>query len=174
MKGDFVVKFIEKFIETGKDVYDVWQWQPLYYKGVHISGPEYRKNYNGIKNLESRGLVKNHSDGYKLTEKGRQWFKYSRVKYFELKNKNKKWDRKWRVIIFDIPNSMNRERNWLRSRLKTLGFHSIQKSVFVLPYECEEELGDLCSNIGVSDYVDIITAESIGSGGPELKKYFKL
>ena len=174
MKGDFIPKFINIFIETGKDIYDIWQWQPLYYKGVHISGPQYRKSYNGFKNLENRGFIKNHPGGYKFTEKGRRWFQYSTVKYFELKNQHKKWDKKWRVVIFDIPNSMNKERNWLRSRLKILGFHSIQKSVFALPYKCEEELGELCSNIGVSNYVDIMIVESIGSKELELKKYFKL
>ena len=174
MKREFISKFIKAFIETGQDIYNTWQWQPMYYKGVHVSGPEYKKLYNNFKNLEYRGLVENCGDGRKFTKRGQKWFRHSQIKYFSLKNKNKKWDQKWRVVIFDIPNSMNRERNWLRSRLKTLGFHIIQKSVFVLPYKCEEELSDLCEYIGVTDYVDIIVADSIGSREIELKKYYKL
>ncbi|MDP3792329.1 MAG: hypothetical protein Q8Q89_01225 [bacterium] len=175
MKGDFVEKFIKLVVEFGIDVYNTWQWQPIYYKGVHVSGPSYKRISKGFDNLENRGIICSvGKDGYKFTKGGMEWFKHSRVKYFRLKNKDKKWDQKWRVVMFDIPNSMNRERDWLRSRLKALDFQILQKSVFVVPYGCEEELGDLCSHLGISDYVDIVVAVSIGSKETELKEYYNL
>ncbi|OGN07657.1 MAG: hypothetical protein A3B86_02360 [Candidatus Yanofskybacteria bacterium RIFCSPHIGHO2_02_FULL_38_22b] len=175
MKGDFVLKLIKSIGGFGIDVYDTWQWQPIYYKGWHVSGPEYKRFRKGLTNLEGRGFLSNlRGDSYKFTQQGIGWFKYSRIKYFALKNKNKRWDNKWRVIIFDIPNSLNKERNWLRSRLKNLDFQILQKSVFTIPYKCEEELGDLCKQLGLFDYVDVIVANSIGSREEELKRYYNL
>ena len=50
----------------------------------------------------------------------------------------------------------------------------LQKSVFVFPYACERELGYLCSQLKLSDYVDVIVAKSIGSREKEMRKYFKI
>ena len=50
----------------------------------------------------------------------------------------------------------------------------IQRSVFVFPYPCEEELSDICEQLQIGDYVDMVTAESIGSREEELIKLFKL
>src|SRR3989344_4643132 len=64
MKGDFVIKFIEAIIETGKEMNEVWNWEPLYYKGIRVKGHNYndfKKSYKGIKNLEQRGIINNIS-----------------------------------------------------------------------------------------------------------------
>jgi phenylacetic acid degradation operon negative regulatory protein len=173
MKGEFIPKFIKAFIETGKDIYEIWQWQPLYYKGWKVSGRDHGKVYGNFKNLKRRGLVSRLSDGgYKFTKNGARWFEASKLKYLELGKG--KWDKKWRIVIFDIPQEMHNQRNWLRKKLKSLGFYMLQKSVFVFPYSCEEELGYVCGRLGVGDYVDIIVADSIGSQEEEVKKFFKL
>ena len=52
----------------------------------------------------------------------------------------KKWDKKWRVIIFDIPASSNTIRNVFRRKLKEFGFYPLQKSIWVYPFECTEEI----------------------------------
>ena len=173
MKSDFITKFIKAFVETGKEIYEIWQWQPLYYKGLKISGPDRSRVYSGFKNLEKRNLISRVDNGrYKFTKKGARWFEASKFKYLELSTG--KWDKKWRVVIFDVPQEMHSQRNWLRKKLKTLGFFMLQKSVFVFPHSCEEELGDICSYLDVSDYVDIIVADSIGFQEQEIKKFFGL
>lgn len=173
MKGSFIPKFIGAFIETGKELYEIWQWQPLYYKGWKVSGPDRRMVYNGFRNLENRGLVSRIGDDkYKFTKKGTRWFEESKFKYLKLKAG--KWDKKWRIIIFDIPQEMHGKRNWLRKKLRNMGFYMVQKSVFAFPYPCEEELGDICSHLDISDYVDILIADSIGFREQEIKKFFRL
>ena len=173
MKNNFISKFIGTFIETGKGIYDIWQWQPIYYKGWKVSGPDRKKIYSNFKNIENRGLVSEIGDDkYKFTKKGIRWFEESKFKYLKLKTV--KWDKKWRIIIFDIPQEMHNKRNWLRKKLKNLGFYMIQKSVFVFPYPCEEELGDICSHLNISDYVDIIIADSFRSKEQEIKMFFQL
>ena len=113
MKGDFVIKFIEAIIETGKEMNEVWNWEPLYYKGIRVKGHNYndfKKSYKGIKNLEQRGIINKISSGnYKFTEKGRKWFISYMARHPDFTKK--KWDRKWRIVIFDIPEELHKNRN---------------------------------------------------------------
>ena len=173
MKGDFIPKFIGAFIKTGKELYGIWQWQPLYYKGWKVSGPDRRKIYGSFRNLENRGIISGLGDDrYKFTKNGIRWFEESKLKYLKLKTV--KWDQKWRVVIFDIPQEMHNQRNWLRKKLRNLGFYMVQKSVFAFPYPCEEELADICSYLSVGDCVDILIADSVGFKEREIKKFFQL
>ncbi|MFH1956456.1 MAG: CRISPR-associated endonuclease Cas2 [Patescibacteria group bacterium] len=74
-----------------------------------------------------------------LTKEGRK--KALRYQIDEIKiKKPDKWDEKWRVVIFDIPEKKKKVREALRNKLKDLGFKELQKSVFILPYECEDEI----------------------------------
>ncbi len=173
MKSDFIIKFIKTIRDTGKDLYQIWQWQPLYYKGFHVSGFDYKKAEKGFRNLQHRDIIRKTSDNnYRFTNKGRKWFSNAMLRHSYLEYG--KWDKKWRIIIFDIPEELHKNRNQLRAKLKNLGFYMLQKSVFVIPYPCEKELGYICKSLKISDYVDIIVAESVGFKEKEIKKIFKI
>ena len=78
--------------------------------------------------------------------------------------KPEKWDGKWRVLMFDIPahpKPYNYARDALRNKIKRLGFYQIQKSVWVYPYECEDELLFVAEMFKVQRYVEILTADRI-------------
>ena len=171
MKGDFIPKFVKAAVQLGIDMYDIWNWQPLYYKGIKVKGYNYSKAYSGFKNLEHRGILrKTKMDNYIFTDKGRGWFRGALLKYHH--NKSTRWDKKWRIVIFDIPQELHKNRNYFRNKLKYLGFYMLQKSVFVIPYPCEEELGLICNNLKVIDYVDIIEANTVGFKEKNIRKYF--
>jgi len=51
-----------------------------------------------------------------------------------------KWDRKWRIVIFDISELKKFYREAFRGKLKELGFYPLQKSVWVHPFECRDEI----------------------------------
>ncbi|MBI2100094.1 MAG: CRISPR-associated endonuclease Cas2 [Candidatus Vogelbacteria bacterium] len=51
-----------------------------------------------------------------------------------------RWDGKWRLVFFDIPETNRRGRNALRHKLRELGFYEWQKSVFVYPHHCRDEI----------------------------------
>lgn len=131
-----------------------------------------RKIDNGIKNLYYRGYIVERENGYGLTEKGQHWLTSSRFKVFRLLNKS--WDKKWRIIMFDIPSELSKTRHSLRYFLKSIGAYMIQKSIFVFPYPCERELGEQCQNLGISDCVDVIVSDHIGSKEPYVLKHFEL
>jgi len=90
--------------------------------------------------------------------------------------KPKKWDGKWRVFIFDIPSYpkiYNKAREALRDKIKTLGFFQLQKSVWVYPYECEDEILFLAEIYNVQKFIEILTVDKM-LYGEKLKKEFKL
>ncbi len=60
----------------------------------------------------------------------------------------KKWDKKWRIVIFDIPNSSAVVRNVFRRKLKEFGFYLLQRSVWIYPFECREEINFLREFLG--------------------------
>lgn len=177
MRGDFVVKFLTTFAQIVRDIGIGWSRIPykgFRYSDFNIYGYETRKTYYGFKNLQRRGLIRNKSkDSFTFTQKGKKWLDKSLIRYFKTKSGGK-WDKKWRIVIFDIPQEMHKERVKFRKKIKSLGFVMLQKSVFVFPYLCEEEISDIARGLKVSDYVDVITAESAGFKENELLKIFDL
>ncbi|KKS16317.1 MAG: hypothetical protein UU71_C0004G0014 [Parcubacteria group bacterium GW2011_GWB1_41_6] len=88
-------------------------------------------------------------------------------------NKPKKWDRKWRIILFDIPEKIRKARDVFRYHLNQLGFYEFQKSVFVHPYNCKDEIDYLIEFYNLRRFVRFVEADSIDNE-LHLKKYFHL
>ena len=91
-----------------------------------------------------------------LTEKG----KNKKLQY-DLNNliipKLEKWDEKWRFLMFDIPEFKKSARETLRKRLKKLGFFQFQKSVWIYPYPCEQEIDFISEVFMVAPYINLLT-----------------
>lgn len=117
-----------------------------------------------LKNLHKNGFVSMKEEGGKvvlrLTKLGKE--KVLRFKLDELKiNQQKHWDRKWRLVIFDIPKMFKRNSYYFSRKLKEMGFVCFQKSVWVCPYPCEDEIDFLKEIYLVRPYVRIVTAQNI-------------
>lgn len=68
----------------------------------------------------------------------------------------KKWDKKWRMVIFDVPQrGYKKARDALRKKLESLGFYQLQKSVWIHPYECRNEIDFIIEFFNISPYVRI-------------------
>jgi hypothetical protein len=153
-----------------------------YSKSKETSDRKYTKKQmtSALNNLKQRKLVEiiKEKDGkfqVKLTNKGQR-----RSKDFYLQNlkikKPQTWDGKWRILIFDIPSRpkiFDQARNALRNKIKELKFKQLQKSAWVFPYECEDEILFIAELYNVQKYIEIITAEKI-LHEEKLKKSFKL
>lgn len=73
----------------------------------------------------------------------------------------KKWDEKWRMAIFDIADKKKRHREIFREKIKSLGLYLWQKSVYVYPFPCFDELEFLRQVFGVGIEVKYVVAEKI-------------
>ena len=107
-----------------------------------------------------------------LSEDGKK-----RVLHFNLDQmaikKPRRWDGYWRVVIFDIPERKKQGREALRSKLKQLGFHQLQKSCFIHPFDCRSEIDFISEVFEVSPFVNLIVAKEI-DGTTHLRKVFGL
>jgi len=136
-----------------------------------------KKVYDVFYNLRRQGCIdirkRNHQIYIALTEKGRK--KAGRFQIDSLKiNKPRKWDKKWRLVIFDISQLQRLKRNAFRGKLKELGFYPLQKSVWVCPYPCKDEIELLREFFGLTKKeIRLITAENIEDDN-FLRKVFKL
>ena len=120
-------------------------------------------------------LISEKEDGAfvtELTEQGRR--RVREFQFADLKIKKLKvWDKIWRMVAFDIPNTKNKARGALRSKLKYLGFYQIQKSIWVFPYPCEQEIEFLVELFGVYPYVHLMEVRKIKNDS-KLKRHFHL
>lgn len=83
------------------------------------------------------------------------------------------WDGKWHIIAFDIPEKRKNARDALRLKLREIGLEELQKSMFICPFACEDEVNFLTELFQVRPHVRVILAESIDNE-LHLKKKFKL
>ena len=137
---------------------------------------KYSKNQlrNSFYNLKRKKLIKiiDEKDGkfkIELTSTG-FYFDTLTIK------KPRKWDKKWRIFIFDIPTNpkiYHQAREALRRKIKELGFHQMQKSVWVFPYACEDEILFVAELFHVQKYIEILTVEKL-LHEEKLKKVFLL
>lgn len=107
-----------------------------------------------------------------LTKDGQK--KALEYKLDELKiKKPERWDGKWRIVIFDIPEKNKLAREALREKLKELGFKELQKSVFVYPYECEDEIDFIAEIFEIRSYIRFLRVDSF-TNDEQFKLKFKL
>ena len=87
-----------------------------------------------------------------LTDKGKKRVLKYDIDKIEIKEPLR-WDKLWRLVIFDIPEKEKRGRFALVEKLKGLGFYPLQKSVFVHPYECKDEIDFIVEIFNLRPYV---------------------
>ncbi|MBI2609628.1 hypothetical protein HYW53_00435 [Candidatus Giovannonibacteria bacterium] len=128
-----------------------------------------------LRRFQKSGLaVQRNENGrhlFAVTETGRR--KALAYSLNDLKIKiPRKWDKRWRMVLFDIPEPKRKKRDALRDKIKQLGFLEFQKSVFVFPYPCDDEINSIINFFDIAENVYCIEA-SINPDA-ELRKHFKI
>lgn len=125
---------------------------------------QYRKNNFG--NLIWRSLKAGYIE--KIEKKGNAYIRITsqgqeRIQRdFPLLDFQKKpWDGKWRIVMFDISELEKEKRNYLRRKLKELGFGMLQESVFITPHNIIKDFSEYLDNIDLSKYVYMLEVSNI-------------
>ena len=143
--------------------------------GNRYKNSKSRNNLNrSLRRLASDRLVTIKQQGdhtvISLTKNGKK--KYLKYKLEDLKlKKPKKWDKKWRLVIFDVPNQYNAARMAFTRKLKELGFVYLQKSIWVTPYPCKDEVDFIKEIYEIRPFVRLITADFIDIQHDLIKKF---
>ena len=138
---------------------------------------ERQRFLNDLKNLQKRELItwKELPEGkveIKITRKGEKVMLKYKLDDLQLKKPNI-WDKKWRLVMFDIPHEKKRARDALREKLRDLKFYQLQKSVFITPYPCENEIDFMGQVFEIRDHILILYIEHF-EGEKKLRHHFKL
>lgn len=128
-----------------------------------------------VKRLREQKIVEIVSVGdqevVKLTEKGRT--KYLKFKLEEISLKERAWDGKWRIVIYDIAKFKKNQQSAFRNIIKRINMLQIQKSVYLTPFPCQEEIEYLREYFGISNEVILIRADRIENEAA-YRRYFGL
>ncbi|MBL7159162.1 hypothetical protein ISS85_01685 [Candidatus Microgenomates bacterium] len=124
--------------------------------------PSYLKST--LARLEKQKEVKiteeNDQQIVKLTTRGKvKLLKYT-LKELKIK-KPKRWDGRWRLIMYDIPKKYKTSQEFFRTMLNYLSFYPFQRSVYLFPHPCEDEIEYLRQILGIDRYVRILIVEKI-------------
>jgi len=116
-----------------------------------------------IQYLKSMGFIKTFTESReRFVELSPKGFKKLKKLSAEIKiDRPKKWDKKWRMVIFDVPEKFRSSRNSLRFKLLSLGLIKIQKSVYVYPFPCTDEIVSLSRSLGIEKSVTVMVADII-------------
>ena len=66
------------------------------------------------------------------------------------------WDKRWRLVGFDIPVKQTRKRQLFVEKLQGLGFYMHQKSLWVYPFPCFEQVEQLAGHYNVFRYCTLM------------------
>jgi len=108
-----------------------------------------------------------------ITEEGKRRLRSASMHNLRIPSPER-WDGKWRIILFDVPEKRKHSRDSLRRYLQNLGFYQLQKSAFVYPYPCADELDVVIQNLNLAPYVTFFTTKELGYQEAKALYRFKL
>jgi len=114
--------------------------------------------YNVVGRLKREGYLE------EVEENGRKKIQATlkgKFKILKFLRKSKKWDGKWRIVIFDIPETKRRMRNFFRERLQDIGYRQLQESVWICPYNTADETEDLIELCRARKFIHYLIVEEL-------------
>jgi predicted transcriptional regulator len=131
----------------------------------HGKGINYKEFYNLLFRISELDLAKKEKGPGEvimtITEEGKKIL---------LRNKPKK-DGVWKLVIFDIPEKQKKVRQILRGKLKALQFKKWQNSIWVSPYQLDEEVESELKTLADKFFVRLIKTTDINET-KDLEKLF--
>lgn len=127
--------------------------------------------------LAARGhvrFVERHGKKWiEITEKGRRILELERQKMRLAALRGKRWDKRYRLVMFDIPQRRKQIRDAVRRLLRECGFLRLQDSVWVFPYDCEELITLVKSDMRIGKDLLYAVVDSI-ENDTWIKRHFGL
>lgn len=117
---------------------------------------------DALKRLEKRADIRRRIvkgvEEFILTDKGKQ--RLLKLVVTELYiPKPTKWDGRWRVLVYDIPDKMDIERRELNRVVSEMGMQALQRSVFISPYPCREQIDIVVTFYRLQKYISYFEAD---------------
>lgn len=132
-----------------------------------------RETQRVVRYMKHQGLLAgSYEHGLQLTDKARE-----RLAHIELRDLSVQpqqiWDKRWRIIIYDIPEEHKSARNALGSNLLSYGCFQLQKSTWITPFPCREDITALCASYDVDQYVTYFEAIHLDNASVLIRRFKK-
>jgi hypothetical protein len=135
-----------------------------------------RRMQQAARRLIHKGLVQRISEDGKtklvLTKKGETLARKLEI-FDAIAPRKKKWDGRWRIVMFDVWERRKYVRERLRHMLIRVGFEKVQDSVWAYPYDCEELIAFIRTDLRLGRGVLYLIADAI-EGDKDLRMRFGL
>ena len=129
--------------------------------------------FSGFRRYRFVRHVKGEYGGtYHITPKGENKLRNMLIEEIIIKNP-KSWDGKWRLVIYDFPIRFKKAREAFRWKLKDLGFFQFQKSAWIYPYPCEDQILFIADFYRVQKHIEILEVDKI-LDDKKIKAHFSL
>lgn len=157
------VPVIKKFIQ-GEPEWDTWKHYNISYLRRTLT------------HLHKQAFVEiiheNNRDYIRLTQNGiRKILKFS-IDTLSIKTPTH-WDGKWRLVLYDVPRQKKNLGDTIRRTIVNFGFLAIQKSVYIYPYQCFDQVEYIRQYYGLTDCIQYMVVEHI-EYDQAYKTYFNL
>lgn len=152
---------------------------PQVFRFFDNNAKERYKTKRAISSLKNKRLVKTYlkdeQEFMEITENGKKKVLFYKLDEIKIK-RNKKWDGFWRVAAFDIPERHRKARMALSRKMKEMGLLSLQKSLFISPFDFLDELDFIGEIFNVRKYIVYFTIKNFSDKNQEnlLKSNFDL
>lgn len=83
------------------------------------------------------------------------------------------WDKHWRIIIYDIPETHKNSRDALARKLRHIGCFQLQKSTWITPFPCKDEVMKLAETYNIASYITLFVAMELENSKPLITRFCK-
>lgn len=124
--------------------------------------------------MKSRQLItEDYQHGLQLTKKAK--LRMAKTEFDQISIASpRQWDKKWRLVFFDIPEPKKSQRDAFAARLRREGMQVLQRSVFVHPFPCRQQVEQIAAHYEVGKYVSYIEASYIENQAVLVKRFSNL
>lgn len=137
--------------------------KPLAKLSKRLDEREYERNIRRetqrvIRYMKQNGyLAGDYEHGLQLTNKARK--RLEKVEFDSMHTTpQKRWDKKWRIVIYDVPQNQKSARDALASCLRRYGYFQLQKSTWITPFPCRDDIAAIAAHFGVDNFVTYFEA----------------
>ncbi len=128
--------------------------------------------------LKRSGLItltpKNENYVMEITDKGQRKIVEMNLRTLRIESPSKKWDGTWWMAIADIPTELRSQANLLRNKFKDLNIFTLQRSVWVYPFNPKKEIAFISALYGLERYITIFKATELEKEDEiKLRSYYR-
>ncbi len=138
---------------------ELWAME-INYKGTRVNMfgiPKFltrkRSVSSTLSRLKNQDYVSHKDKVWKITHKGKDYYKNKFLLFPHFKSPFKKSAPKNMIFMFDIPETKRSYRDWMRRELQNFEYILVQRSVWVGPSPLPKKFLDHLKNSGLENYL---------------------